>query len=110
MTHPKQFVLCFHKQMSEYRWFTDHGSVHRDRTSCRCLARKDYKYLSPDKIQGMGRPLAISVPGVAEGRRHRSFVVVGGLASAGLNVNNNNYDNVNNGAAGLRKSCNNFLC
>jgi len=32
------------------------------------------------------------------------FVVVGGFAPGGLNVNNN-YDNDNNGVAALRKSC-----
>jgi hypothetical protein len=35
----------------------------------------------------------------------RPFVVVGGFAPAGLNVNNNNFDNDNNGVGGLRKSC-----
>lgn len=33
------------------------------------------------------------------------FVVVGGFAPAGPNVNNNDYANENNGVAGLRKSC-----
>ena len=33
------------------------------------------------------------------------FVVVGGFAPAGLNVNNNNFDNDNIGVAALRKSC-----
>jgi len=33
------------------------------------------------------------------------FVVVGGFAPAGLNVNNNYYDNENIGVAGWRKSC-----
>lgn len=33
------------------------------------------------------------------------YVVVGGFAPGGLNVNNNNYDNENIGVAGLRKSC-----
>ena len=32
-----------------------------------------------------------------------AFVVVGGFAPGGLNVNNNYYEN--NGVAGLRKSC-----
>jgi hypothetical protein len=35
-----------------------------------------------------------------------SFVVVGGFAPGGLNVNNNyDYDNGNIGVAGLRKFC-----
>lgn len=33
------------------------------------------------------------------------FVVVGGFAPGGLNVNNYYYDNENNGVAALRKSC-----
>ena len=32
-----------------------------------------------------------------------SHVVVGGFAPAGLNVNNNNYDNDNNGVGALRE-------
>jgi hypothetical protein len=52
----------------------------------------------------MGQQLVVSVFGASEGYRYRSFVVVGGFAPAGLNVNNN-YDNDNIGVAALRKSC-----
>lgn len=33
------------------------------------------------------------------------FALVGGFAPDGLNVNNNGYNNENNGVAGSRKSC-----
>ena len=62
------------ERMSEYRWFTDHGSVHQDRTSCRCLVRRSYTPWSPNKIQGVGADeYAASGSGEAEGHRHRSL-------------------------------------
>ena len=57
------------------------------------------------KFKRWGQQLVVSVSGAVEGRRCRSFVVVGGFAPAGLNVNNNNYDNDHFGVAALRKSC-----
>ncbi len=44
-----------------------------------------------------------------EGHWYREPVlVVGGFAAAGLKVNNNDYDNDNNGALAQRKSCYTF--
>jgi len=64
---------------------------------------KECKLRSPNKIQEMGTTIVVSISGGTDGHWYRSFVVVGGFALSGLNVNNNNYDNDNIGVAGLRK-------
>lgn len=106
MVHPKQFVSCSIEQMSECRCSMDHGSVHQDRTSYRCLARKSESSGLQIKFKRWGQHLVVSVSGVAEGHRYRSLIVVGACAPSGLNVNNN-YDNDNDniGVAPLRKFC-----
>ena len=37
---PEQFVSCY--EMSEYRWFTDHGSVHKKQNFVHMSGEKEF--------------------------------------------------------------------
>ncbi len=63
-------------------------------------------FRSPNKIQEMGADkILFPAPVLRMDIGTGPSGVVGGFAPAGLNVNNNNYDNDNIGVGGLRKFC-----
>ena len=101
---PGQFVLWLEKAMTEYEWFTDHGSVHQDRTSCRCLVRRSDGFglrIQCKRWRQMRMLFLALVKRMDIGAG--LFVVIGGCAPSGVYVNNNNYDNENIGVGVLRK-------
>ena len=105
MIHLRQFVLKLER--ADVRMPVVYGS--RQRTSRQNFVpvsgEKGRLLWSPNKIQGVwDRSNAVSNPGVSEGHRY-CLVVVGGFASGGLNVNDNNYDNHNNGVGAARNFC-----
>ena len=92
--------------MSEYQWFKDLGSAHHDRTSCRCLERRSTCSGLQIKFKRWGQIKMVFLLLVKrKGIGADPWAFVGGCAPAGLNVNNNDDDNENNGVGSLRKSC-----